>query len=671
MKKYFIQTFWCEMNKADSEKINMLLIQSWFIKASEPNKADIVILNTCSVRQKWEDRVFGMIREIKKNAKKVWKNTIVWITWCMVRKTWVNIQYIKEIKERDRAKKIELLNDENEIFNNDDKLFPRIPDLDFTLRIEEIKYLQHILTAIFKEKIWSDDKFDDYLKSKQLRESKHHASIIIQTWCDNYCTFCIVPYTRWREISRTKEDIIKDCLEAKNTWAKEITLLGQNVNSYWKQFVDKKLWNEEKGKWNKKWLNIWVDLDDSTIKVWYNEIFENYNKKYWKNITINDLHTHNFNWDELLKNEFFDYYYKNHDNFEMYEWAKDILIKLKEDWNRLFILTSRTPEKDKDLTLKYLDNKFWKWFFEDIIFVKENWLDKKDSFVRKHSLDIVIDDAPHHITDYLKNTNCKILVFSQPWNKEFNDFKDKRINIIKSWNEIYNIISRIECIKSPFRELLEEVNKIEWIDRIRFTSSNPHDMTVDILDSHSELPNMCNYLHFALQSWSNEILKKMNRKHTYEDFKKQVDYLRSKDPFFSISTDIIVWFSGETDEMFEETVKAFEECQFDFAYIARYSVRPGTIASKLYPDNVWEDIKSKRWHILNKALMKSLQNRNEMMIWRTEKILISWEKDEQFYGRTRNFKEVFFDKDEKYKIWDILKVKILEQDKWVLKWVIS
>jgi len=139
-------------------------------------------------------------------------------------------------------------------------------------------------------------------------------------------------------------------------------------------------------------------------------------------------------------------------------------------------------------------------------------------------------------------------------------------------------------------------------------------MTKDILDAHFDLEKTCNYLHFALQSGSDEMLKKMNRKHTYKEFKQMVDYLRNKDPYFAISTDIIVGFSGETEEMFQETVKAFKECEFDFVYIARYSVRPGTIAAKIYPDDVPEEEKARRWHILNDLLLESIQKRNKMRI---------------------------------------------------------
>ena len=116
----------------------------------------------------------------------------------------------------------------------------------------------------------------------------------------------------------------------------------------------------------------------------------------------------------------------------------------------------------------------------------------------------------------------------------------------KLWNPeslTWNVDSeRRTQSKTPFRELLEAVGSVEGLRRIRFTSSNPHDMTRDILDAHFEVPAMTPYLHFALQSGSDAVLKRMNRKHTYADFKAQVDYLRSKDPSFSISTDVIVGF---------------------------------------------------------------------------------------------------------------------------------
>lgn len=148
-------------------------------------------------------------------------------------------------------------------------------------------------------------------------------------------------------------------------------------------------------------------------------------------------------------------------------------------------------------------------------------------------------------------------------------------------------------------------------------------MTLDILDAHFELPRMCHSLHFALQSGSDTMLARMNRKHTYRDFKMQVDYLRSRDPLFSISTDIIVGFPRETHEEFEATAQAMRECQFDFAYIARYSPRSGTLADTRYEDDIDPMEKARRWNILNDILRETVKNRNLLMLGREEEVLIS------------------------------------------------
>lgn len=115
----------------------------------------------------------------------------------------------------------------------------------------------------------------------------------------------------------------------------------------------------------------------------------------------------------------------------------------------------------------------------------------------------------------------------------------------------------------------------------------------------------------------------MNRKHTYADFKTQVDYLRSKDPFFSISTDIIVGFPGETEEEFLETLRAMEECRFDFVYLARYSARKGTFATDRLGDDVPSEVKADRWNRANAVLEKLVKERNDAMVGREETILVT------------------------------------------------
>lgn len=516
------------MNFADSEKINMILISAGLRKVTDPVKADIIIMNTCSVRQKGEDRVFGFMNEAVRYHKKQEEENLhrkplsadqdteiqdtdsicharfplFGITGCMVRKTGIAKRYFSvnslqradfsthaswvhdesQGYKRKWAKKITLLDTWDTLANYDDELFLRSSRIDFTFRIEEVSFLTKILSLILWEEVGNDAKFNKYLHVKQLQENPASANIIIQTGCDNYCTYCIVPYTRGHEISRPSEDIIDEITEGVKNGTKEVTLLGQNVNSYGKE-TQAKLWNSEEMKW-----------------------------------------------------------------------------------------------------LSYASSTSW---------------------------------------------------------------------------------------KTPFRQLLEQINTIPWLDRIRFTSSNPHDMTRDILDAHFDLPKMCNSLHFALQSGSNTVLKRMNRKHTYEDFLSQLTYLRSRDPLFSISTDIIVGFPGETEQEFEATAHALRECQFDFAYIARYSPRSGTRAQEHYTDDITPREKARRWNILNTLLQESVQTRAEMMIWRKEEILISGKgKFDGWVWRTRNFKEVYIPIQSPVKIGEIIRVEITKLDGWVLQGIV-
>ena len=478
-RKFYIQTFGCQMNHADSEKIHMLLAQAGLAKVDTWEEADIVIFNTCSVRQKGEDKVFGYVEEIDKLRQQTGRDIKVGLTGCMTRKTGLNKKYY-DYKGRKNTTKIELLNLEEgqnngiSLFNSDDELFNRVDSIDFVVRIEEIGSLTTLLSIMYAEDIGQDDNFQSYLRVRQERDASKSANIIIQTGCDNYCTFCIVPYTRGHEISRALDEIVQECVESVEGGAKEVTLLGQNVNSYGKE-TRQNLWNPE----------------------------------------------------ELT-------------------WA-----------------------------------------------------------------------AP--------------------------------------------------TVRTPFRELLEKLNDIPGLDRIRFTSSNPHDMTRDILDAHFDLEKCCHYLHFALQSGDNDLLKKMNRKHSYDDFRSMVDYLRSRDPLFGISTDVIVGFPGETEDQFENTMKAFRECQFDYAYIARYSPRRETYAAKM-PYQVPAEVKADRWDRLNTLMYEIIQERNQLMIGLEETILVSRIDEEgTVSGRTRNFREVFLPKKESLKLGDLIPVKILELDRWVLK----
>ena len=613
------------MNYADSEKIDMILRSAGFWKVIDPVQADVIVMNTCSVRQKWEDRVFGFMHQIERYHKKdkTGKKPIFGITGCMVRKSGLAKRYLKneagnmyEEYKRQNAEKIVLLDSSEALENYDDELFLRSQSIDFVFRIEEVSYLTKILSLITGEDIGNDAKFNEYLAVKQLQENPSSANIIIQTGCDNFCTFCIVPHTRGRESSRPSDEIVAEIEQVVKSGTKEITLLGQNVNSYGKE-TRAKLWNSEALKWSEA---------------------------------------------PFVKGGRGDFSRKTH-----IPYREDLVEKAKELRKNM-----TWPEKTIWYSLLNWDKIGWFRFLR-----QKPLLDYiVDFYCDELNLVIEIDGESHiWIEEYDKKRTEDLNAVGISVIRFTND------EVLKNLEWVYeNIVQQIkilrpsgtsfakEVFKTPFRELLEKIDDIDGIDRIRFTSSNPHDMTRDILDAHFELPNMCNYLHIALQSASDTMLTRMNRKHTYADFKSQVDYLRDRDTLFSISTDIIVGFPGETEDEFQATARAMRECQFDFAFIARYSSRSGTLATTRYEDDISSQEKARRWTILNDILRETAKERNLLMIGREEEILITGEwKDETLVGRTRNFKEVFIPYTPDIKIGDIVLVKIVEGSGWVLK----
>lgn len=196
--------------------------------------------------------------------------------------------------------------------------------------------------------------------------------------------------------------------------------------------------------------------------------------------------------------------------------------------------------------------------------------------------------------------------------------------------------------KSPFVQLLEKVNAIEGIERIRFTSPHPVGFKDDLIECYQRLPKLCEYLHFPMQSGSNEILKAMRRPYSIEKFRQIIEKLRDIRPDIYISTDIIVGFPGETDEDFEATRSAFEAIGFDMAYIFKYSVRPGTTAEPA-GDPISKETKEARNQILLDILSRSSLARNQSLVGTTQEVLLEGKAkrgENMFIGRTRGYRKV-------------------------------
>ncbi|MSR67191.1 MAG: tRNA (N6-isopentenyl adenosine(37)-C2)-methylthiotransferase MiaB [Pedosphaera sp.] len=204
--------------------------------------------------------------------------------------------------------------------------------------------------------------------------------------------------------------------------------------------------------------------------------------------------------------------------------------------------------------------------------------------------------------------------------------------------------------KTPFVQLLEAMNAIDGLERIRFTSPHPLGFKDDLIEAYGRLPKLCEYVHLPVQSGSNRLLKEMHRGYTRESYLEIVAKLRRVQPNILISTDIIVGFPGETEEDFEQTYKLVEEVEFDHAFIFKYSERKDTPAATM-PDQIGAEEKLRRNHALLALLGKIVSARNEAMVGQTMPILVegvSKRNKSRMFGRTRTNKVVVFPGSERH-----------------------
>ncbi len=197
---------------------------------------------------------------------------------------------------------------------------------------------------------------------------------------------------------------------------------------------------------------------------------------------------------------------------------------------------------------------------------------------------------------------------------------------------------------SPFVQLIERIHAIEGIERIRFTSPHPRGFKQDLVDAYARLPKLCPYVHLPLQSGSNRILKAMNRPYSRERYKEIVDALRASRPGMYFSTDVIVGFPGETEEEFLQTKELFEACDYDMAYIFKYSIRTGTPAAEL-GDQIPDEVKERRNQELLDVLKRNSERRTATLVGTVEEVLVEGpdKTGERYTGRTPGNRVCVFD----------------------------
>ncbi|MDD4726770.1 MAG: tRNA (N6-isopentenyl adenosine(37)-C2)-methylthiotransferase MiaB [Tissierellia bacterium] len=410
MKKYLIQTYGCQMNEHDSEKISWILDGMGYEITDNREESDLIIFNTCAVRKSAEERVFGQLGELK-HLKRKNPNLLLAVCGCMMQR-----EDIREIV-LSKFRHVDIIFGTNNIH--------KIPQL-ISRHLESGK----TIVDINEENREIEESIDAN------RKYSYKAFVNIMYGCNNFCTYCIVPYTRGRERSREPENILEEIKLLAKSGCKEITLLGQNVNSY-----------------------------------------------------------------------------------------------------------GKTLERDY-----------------------------------------------------------------------------------------------------TFADLLREVNDIEGIERIRFMTSHPKDISDELIECFGSLDKLCDQLHLPIQSGSNRLLEAMNRKYTREDYLNKVAKIKMRNPDIVITTDLIVGFPGETEEDFRETLELVKEVKYDSAFTFLYSIREGTKAANM-ENQIPDDVKHERFQRLMDTLNEIGLEKNEKFLGKIVEVLVedvSKNDESVLNGRTTSGKLVHF-----------------------------
>ena len=227
--------------------------------------------------------------------------------------------------------------------------------------------------------------------------------------------------------------------------------------------------------------------------------------------------------------------------------------------------------------------------------------------------------------------------------REAQDLARNGVKEIMLLGQNVNSYGKTNSEELTFPQLLGQINVVDGLERIRFTTSHPQDLSPDLINAFAGLQKLCEHLHLPVQSGSDTVLERMHRGYRLQEYRDRIDRLRARCPDVALTTDIIVGFPGENESEFQQTLEMLHEIQYDNTYAFVYSPRPQTVAAKIYPDDVPEESKKRRLHEVLKLQDEISLRKNTAAIGTTEEILIEGKaklKQGQFMGRTRKNKIV-------------------------------
>jgi len=231
--------------------------------------------------------------------------------------------------------------------------------------------------------------------------------------------------------------------------------------------------------------------------------------------------------------------------------------------------------------------------------------------------------------------------------------------ISKGKKEIFLLGQNVNCYKTDnddFADLLYKVAEIPGVERLRYMTSYPSDMTDRAIEAHKNIPNLMPYMHLPAQAGDSDVLKSMNREYTVEEYLEKIDLVYKARPDIAITSDFIVGFPGETEEQFQRTVELVKKVKYASCYSFKYSPRPGTPAEKM--EQMPEEIKEKRLAILQATIKEYQQKFNNKFIGKTVHVLVEKVENGQLNGRGEHFQSVFANNEDKSLVGSIVAVKI-------------